>query len=501
MRGLPIALAAALIAWLIAQLALDHYLVVQGAQDLTRVARGDSRIGFDFDEARDLIAGGVDDGVTGLIGADGVLRGRLSAGRANLRLNLRGLQLDAGRFRRLQARIDVDAPARLALIFDEPGRLEQLSHQIELHAGWNELDLDLGGAAWAPNAGGATQPWGGRSARVGEFRLYLTGPAGMGFGLDYLHFGDAAARTPTYEPVVEWIDQRTARARLRAAAPLRAQADARLGVLLEVGRDSPERLLALRDALRAADAEVLLWPAWRGAPSSPPTSAGALGWSPGWIGVVLYALLALAVRWRRREATPSAARVDLLIGYTPLLAMSLGLGLSEQPPLATLAWLAAALAFQLSSLRLAGTHRAGNSASWAASLRISGYAAAALLGVALLQSHWLVPGSQRIALYLPFVLLQQLVLLGFLWPRAQTLLPRHARLFAAALFALAHAPNFALMLLSLLAAWWWLTLFERHRAWLPILASHYLLGLLAITCLPPDFLYSAELGLRYFQVQ
>ena len=124
-----------------------------------------------------------------------------------------------------------------------------------------------------------------------------------------------------------------------------------------------------------------------------------------------------------------------------------------------------------------------------------------MLALAVLHDHFELPGIQRALLYVPFVLLQQLLLLGFLWPRAMAWTPRHGRLLAAGLFALAHAPNFALMLLSLLAAWWWLAMFERHRAWLPILASHYLLGLLAITCLPPDLLYSAELGLRYFQVQ
>lgn len=503
MRGLPIALAAALIAWLIAQLALDHYLVVQGRYDLMRVARGDSRIAFEFDQARDLIAGGVDDGVSGLIEADGVLRGRLSAGRANLRLNLRGLQLDASRFRRLQARIEVDAPARLALIFDEPGRLEQLSRQIDLRAGWNELDIDLGAPAWTPNAGGPTQPWGGSSARIGEFRLYLAGPAGLGFGLDYLRFRGAATQSPEQTPALEWIDAGTARARLYRGLPLRARPDARLGVLLDVGSDSPERTLVLRDAVRAADAEALFWPAWRGVPELQATkpAVAPIGWSPGWISVALYALLALMIRWRRRELTRATARIDLLVGYAPLLAMSLGLGLAEQAPPATLAWLAAALAFQLSGVRSLDTHWLGNPTSWGTTIRPSGIAAIALLAVALLQSHWLLPGFQRVAWYLPFVLLQQLLLLGFLWPRAQALMPQHARLLAAALFALAHAPNFALMLLTLLAAWWWLALFERHRAWLPILASHYLLGLLAITCLPPDFLYSAELGLRYFQVQ
>lgn len=500
MRAIPVALLAALIAWLIAHLALDHYLLAQGKIDLGRVQRGDSRIAFEFDQARDLISGGAE-AVGGIRVEQGVLRGELTEGRANLRLNLRGLQLDAGRFSRLRARIEVDAPAALALIFDESGRLEQLARQIELHPGWNELDLDLAATAWTPNRGGEPQRWGGASARVAEFRLYLAGPAGLRFGLDYLRF--QSARPADASPAVQWIDASTARARLREGAPLGAAADAPLGVLLDVYGDTPERALVLRDQVRAIDAEALFWPAWRGAPKlalSGPAGT-PIDWSPDWIGVALYALLALLIRWRTRDLTPASARVDLIVGYAPLLAMSLGLGLAEQPPPATMAWLAAALAFQISGLRVDGSHFLGGAGSWTSTLRVSGLAALALAAIALTQSHWLPPGAQRVALYVPFVALQQLVLLGFLWPRAQMLLPRQARALAAALFALAHAPNFALMLLSLLAAWWWLGLFQRHRAWLPILVSHYLLGLLAITCLPPDFLYSAELGLRYFQVQ
>lgn len=500
MRGFLIALAAALIAWLIAHVALDHYLVAQGQADLVRLQRGESRMAFEFDQPRELISGGREDARDVRI-ADGVLRGELSGDHANLRLNLRGLHLDAHRFNHLSARVEVDAAASLTLVFDEPGRLEQLTQQVELHPGWNELNLDLATPLWSPNAGGTPQRWGGSSGRVGEFRLYLAGPAGMAFGLDYLRFG--VGQVPTTAPAMEWIDAATARARLRDDLLLSGQANTRLGVLLDVGSDTPERALALRDAVRRHDAEAVFWPAWRGAPApvAAALDAAPTGWSLNWIGVAAYALAAIWVRWRRRSLSSASARNELLLGFAPLLAMSLGLALSEQPPTTTLAWLATALAFQLSGARLSGSSWLGGSKAWANSLRVSWFAASALLALAVLHDHFELPGTQRALLYAPFVLLQQLLLLGFLWPRAQAWNPRHGRLLAAGLFALAHAPNFALMLLSLLAAWWWLAMFERHRAWLPILASHYFLGLLAVTCLPPDLLYSAELGLRYFQVQ
>jgi hypothetical protein len=500
MRTLAAALLAALVAWAIAQFALDRYLRDQGRHELARVQRGESRIGFEFEQSRDLISGGAE-GLADLAWADGVLSGQLAGAGANLRLNLRGLHLDATRFDRLQARVEVSEAATLTLIFDEPGQLLQLKRDIPLATGWNELAIDLADAPWAANEDGIlTRRWGGASGRIGEFRLYLAGPPGLRVGLDHVRF---LAAQPTSPVVIEWTSARHARERLAAAMPLREHMRSRLGVLLDVGTDTPERSLALRDQIRAADAEAVFWPARRELPANLPQAHPApSGWSPGWGWVGAYALLAALVRWlARRFGVRPAAAIELAVGYTPPLALSLGLGLAEQPMPTTLAWTAAALAFQLAGFRAEGSSVTGAPPAWIASLKFTLIGASAILAVAWLTGHWQAPGSQRVAQYLPFVALQQALLLGFLWPRLRDLTPRHAQSLTAALFALAHAPNFALMLLSFLAAWWWLTLYQRHRAWLPILASHYVLGLLAISCLPPDILYSAEVGLRYFQVQ
>ncbi len=501
MRALGIALLAALIAWVIAQLALDHFLVAQGQHEIDRVARGESRIGFGFEQSRDLVSGSVE-GVDALEWTGGEVRGRLPAGGANLRLNLRGLQLDAHRFNRLLARIEVSAPATLTLIFDEPGQLLQLKRDIQLAAGWNLVDIALDGGPWAPNAGGPQRVrWGGSSGRIGEFRLYLAAPQELQFAVDDVRFAAPAADAAAIP--IEWISAERARERLASGAPLREREQARLGVLLAVGMDTPERMLALRDSVRAVDAEALLWPSWRVPPepaqhARPPPS----GWTPGWATVVVYVLLAGLLRWRSRRLPPQwAAALELAIGFAPLLALSVGLGLAEQAAPTTLALMAAALAFQLSGVRARGTAMLGSAPAWKAVIGFTTIATTGLATIALLSGHWLPPGSQRVLIYVPFVALQQALLLGFLWPRVSALAPRHAPALTATLFALAHAPNFALTCLSLLAAWWWLHHYRTHRAWLPILASHYILGLLAITALPPEILYSAEVGLRYFQVQ
>jgi len=330
MRALGIALLAALIAWAIAQLALDHFLVAQARHEIARVARGESRISFEFEQSRDLISGNVE-GVDTLQWTGSEVRGRLSGHGANLRLNLRGLQLDAQRLTRLLARVKVSSPATLTLIFDEPGELQQLKRELQLEAGWNRLDLALDDSLWTPNAGGPPpQRWGGESGLVGEFRLYLSGPPGLQFALDYLRFATPESPSAT---AIEWVSTSSLRERLGNASPLRESDSARLGVLLAVGMDTPERILHLRDQVRAIDAEALFWPSWR-TPPDPAEAAGPAptGWTPGSTLVAVYVLLAGLLRWRSKRLPPRmASALELTLGYAPMLALSLGLGLAEQP--------------------------------------------------------------------------------------------------------------------------------------------------------------------------
>jgi len=496
-RGLAITLLTVLIAWFIAQWALQSYLLAQGTRDLQRVAQGHSQSSFEFDQLRDLIGAHIEDAVNVRI-ADGVLSAHLPDGRANVRLNLRGLALDTSRFDQLQARIEVSAAAQLLLIFDEPLRLDQLSFQLELKPGWNTVQLALNKLSWSPLKGSGVHPWGGASARVGEFRLFIAGPPHVQIGLDYLRFTDGYSATHKRELV--WISAAQASQRLHEHVALRPDADTFLGVRLNVGIDTPEWGLHLRDRVRTIDSEALFWPADSASPS--PTQASSIAWNIRSLSLAAYCLLLLIARWQWHSSSRAHSAIQLTIGFGPLLVLSLGLGLGEQASPQALAWLGAALVYQVSGLRLQSSTWTGSRLAWRATLTMTACATAVLLLVGMLTEHGLPADAQRALQYVPFVALQQALLLGFLLPRAANLVPgAHARTLAAALFATAHAPNFALMLLSMLAAWWWITLFQRHRAWLPILLSHYVLGLLAISCLPPWLLYSAETSLRYFQVQ
>lgn len=498
-RAAAFALLALGCAWAIAHAALDRFLVVQGRVDYARVLGGWSRLAFEFDSHRELIGDGIE-GVRRLPDEPGVLRYELTDGTANLRLNLRGLALDAHRLRGLDLRIEASAPATLHLLFDAPGELRQWQRRIELGAGWNRLRVDLADLSWHAHDGSAEAAWGGPRARVGEFRLHLAGAAGLVIALDHLRFVDHLGTSEAPRGVV-WLSAHQARARLRAGTPLVEAKNARAGVLLDVWTDTPERALSLRDQLRAIDSDALFWPAWRDPPDAAAVATAPDGWSPPVPALITYALLALWLRVRARPGRRLDALAELAIGHGPLLAITLGLGLAEQPAPGLLAWIALALLFQLSGLRLGNAGWRGEAGAWVGMLRYTLPAALALLAVAWMTAHWQAQGSQRVLLYLPFVLLQQSLLLGFLWPRARLLAGRHGAWLAAALFALAHAPNFALMVATLVIAPAWISSYRRGRAWLPVLCSHYALGLLAISCLPPDWLYSAEAGLRYFQVR
>jgi membrane protease YdiL (CAAX protease family) len=70
-------------------------------------------------------------------------------------------------------------------------------------------------------------------------------------------------------------------------------------------------------------------------------------------------------------------------------------------------------------------------------------------------------------------------------------------LAAGTVFALLHMPNFSLMLATLFAGSVWAWQGYRHRALLPLIATHALLGWLLVLATPAWLLRSAEIGGRF----
>lgn len=69
---------------------------------------------------------------------------------------------------------------------------------------------------------------------------------------------------------------------------------------------------------------------------------------------------------------------------------------------------------------------------------------------------------------------------------------------AALAFALLHAPNQSLMLLTLLGGLLWTWNWQRHRALLPNVVAHAVCGAIATGLIGRDWLWSAEAGSRFF---
>ena len=109
------------------------------------------------------------------------------------------------------------------------------------------------------------------------------------------------------------------------------------------------------------------------------------------------------------------------------------------------------------------------------------------------------PGINAALRYLPWVALQQWLLQRLIRPAAETWSSDRIVVFGlcALCFGLLHFPNPMLMLLSGVGAAGWAWLGQRHRALLPLILSHWLLGLVALTLLSPTLLRNAEIGSRF----
>lgn len=112
--------------------------------------------------------------------------------------------------------------------------------------------------------------------------------------------------------------------------------------------------------------------------------------------------------------------------------------------------------------------------------------------------------------FLPvWALIQQYALQGFVYRRVRSVLaladrPARQRLaivITAVIFALAHAPNVTLMLLTLLGALLWSWVYERAPNLFALAISHALISLLLMTALPAWLLESMSVGYKHFLYQ
>lgn len=269
----------------------------------------------------------------------------------------------------------------------------------------------------------------------------------------------------------------------------------------------PEALLAWRDRVLLERPAAIVrandsLPAWTG------LTEALRQRQHGWTFWVLGTLPLLGLLLNRVFPRPGARRalLELTLTCGPwALLLWCGWPADDPAPAPTWTFLACLLGALL--LRdptpdwvLVGTRRA-----WLASAKVTVLALSLLLlaGIAnALDADGLVmrvvPGED-LARYPAWALLQQLILIRTIAPRMRIAFgsDASAALAAGALFGLLHLPNFSLMLLTFAAGTAWAWLGNCHRALLPLVVSHAVLGLTLMILAPSWLLRSAEIGGRY----
>ncbi|MBL8296767.1 MAG: hypothetical protein JNN30_00335 [Rhodanobacteraceae bacterium] len=271
------------------------------------------------------------------------------------------------------------------------------------------------------------------------------------------------------------------------------------------GLQRPEALLRARDLLREQEPAALL--VYRAdtaqvakalatplSPAAHPPGALDLSLLIGLVVVVLAASLLC-----RHSLSPA---LHALLALTIPLWLVVGLQIGDDLDAATLVLIAIATLYAVTLARCDGVppwRWFGSAHAWL-------YALAAPL-IATLSVAWL--GHINIAAfpldavpsYLLWACAQQYLICVVVTDRlhASGLPERWTVLAAAAAFSLLHAPNAALMFATLLGGLIWSALWLRERSLLAQALSHTLAALALSSGLPPHWLRSAEVSMRYFQ--
>lgn len=269
---------------------------------------------------------------------------------------------------------------------------------------------------------------------------------------------------------------------------------------------TPEALLHWRDTIRAAE------------PATSPVASGRFGrlgdalaqWPvpPAWPWALLLLIASALGLYRRYHGitAPSRWRNAFELGLPLILTLAALLAgwPAHDTPWQASAWLGlclAALALPPAPARLPRWHWRGGRAAWRSAALFTAGALVLLLLIHGL-SHTAPRGphdATRFLRYPLWSLVQQWLLMAVIVPRLHAFIAPRAPLALAAglVFGMMHAPNFTLMLATAGGgtAWAWLGL--RHRALLPLVASHAVLGLCLLWLVPASLLRSAEIGGRY----
>lgn len=270
-----------------------------------------------------------------------------------------------------------------------------------------------------------------------------------------------------------------------------------------------EQVLVARDRILEAMPETIIIP--KGDLAG--VSERAVAWTsrspsaswPRWLGVTLLAAALMLLRLRPPFNARLRAALELAGVMGAPLALILGnqIGDNLSPPLLAVA----AITFVFALSLLFGTAPALPGSrmlvrGWSVALLSIAIASSVslLLGGGITHFDW--PTLAEGARYLAWATVQQFLICVIVAGRIEILCRNRssAILGAAALFALLHAPNAMLMQLTFVGGLIWIWNWQSHRALLANIVAHALCGILLTLSLPPHWLYSAEVSVRYFLI-
>lgn len=458
--------------WLLSQLTVATWLAREANQRQADWAQGLSPWRWDFSQPAAVVrpgshgldaARGTRDGLDITLPEDGI---------ANLSLALRGERIDTRAVSRVRMELEAGAPARLMLLAGSTGPPSV----------WLDATVD-------------------------------PGPTALELALQPFDAAPGASRAPPDGLFLRIESAPGTRLTLQALA-LRAAPCAGSGCPGQPHAapffTMPERLLAWRDArlvehpAAAIEAAGWLGSAARALARLTPELPQAF-WRILTLPLALLVLFALARRRAARTQTPAPASrplAELAIGLgLPLALLLAGWPARETPLAITISFAACVLALALFPAPDPPRWRgSGDRNAWRAALVFTLAAGLLLAPLGGLDDSASAPrDSARFLRYPLWALVQQWLLLVAIAPRLHHLIPdaRLAALACGVAFGLLHAPNFALMAFTFAGGTVWAWLGWRHRALLPLAASHAALGLWLTHIAPTWLLRSAEIGGRY----
>ncbi len=326
-----------------------------------------------------------------------------------------------------------------------------------------------------------------------SLRLVVDGPAGAAVTIRdarILPIGNVSPPQPDYVPIVRTSSDIPAAATALLALPQNSQliANVPLGWRDAAGLDRRAQLRDLVPGVVTATAPNL-----RGNYRVEKATPDAYTLS-------LFGMLLLIWRWPPRTTKwrlPAQIAAALLMP----LWLSVGLRLGTSFSRIDQAFIVASslyLALRLME-RAQRWHWIGGPSAWA--IPASSVAMAIALALALHGSSEIIfPDAVTALRYIGWAAIQQLILSRVVADRLSALgwsVP-WVSLCAATAFALLHAPNQSLMLLTLVGGLLWTWNWQRHRALLPNVFAHALCGLIASAAIDRSWLWSAEIGSRFF---